>query len=47
MVVGLVSIWALLTYLRHNNYNVFVIYRLALAAGVLILIASGAKSAHF
>jgi undecaprenyl-diphosphatase len=47
MVVGLVSIWALLTYLRHNNYNVFVVYRLALAAGVLILIATGAKSAHF
>jgi undecaprenyl-diphosphatase len=47
MVVGLVSIWALLTYLRRNNYNVFVLYRLAIAAAVLILIASGAKSAHF
>jgi undecaprenyl-diphosphatase len=47
MVVGLVSIWALLTYLRNNNYNVFVLYRLALAAAVLILIATGVKSAHF
>jgi undecaprenyl pyrophosphate phosphatase UppP len=47
MVVGLVSIWALLTYLRHNNYNLFVLYRLMLAAAVLILIATGAKSAHF
>jgi undecaprenyl-diphosphatase len=47
MVVGLVSIWALLTYLRHNNYNLFVIYRLVLAAAVLILIATGAQSAHF
>ena len=47
MVVGLVAIWALLSYLRRNNYNVFVIYRLAIAAAVLILIATGAKSAHF
>ena len=47
MIVGLVSIWALLSYLRHNNYNVFVVYRLALAAAVLILIATGVKSAHF
>jgi undecaprenyl-diphosphatase len=47
MVVGLVSIWALLTYLRHNNYNLFVIYRLVLAAAVLILIATGAQSARF
>jgi len=47
MVVGLVSIWALLTYLRHNNYNLFVIYRLVLAAAVLILIATGVQSAHF
>ena len=47
MVVGLVAIWALLAYLRNNNYNLFVIYRLVLAAAVLILIATGAKSAHF
>ena len=47
MVVGLVSIWALLSYLRRNNYNVFVLYRLAAAAAVLILIATGVQSAHF
>jgi len=47
MVVGLVSIWALLSYLRRNNYNVFVLYRLAAAAAVLIVIATGVKSAHF
>jgi undecaprenyl-diphosphatase len=47
MVVGLVSIWALLSYLRRNNYNVFVLYRLAAAALVLILIATGVQSAHF
>jgi undecaprenyl-diphosphatase len=47
MVVGLVSIWALLNYLRRNNYNVFVLYRLAAALAVLILIATGVQSAHF
>ncbi|MGH3139658.1 MAG: undecaprenyl-diphosphatase UppP [Gaiellales bacterium] len=47
MVVGLIAIWALLSYLRNNNYNLFVIYRLVLAAAVLILIATGAQSAHF
>ena len=47
MVVGLVSIWALLTYLRRNNYNLFVLYRLVLAAAILILIATGVQSAHF
>ncbi len=47
MVVGLVSIWALLNYLRRNNYNVFVLYRLVAAAAVLILIATGVQSAHF
>jgi len=47
MVVGLVAIWALLSYLRRNSYNIFVIYRLVLAAAVLILIATGVQSAHF
>ena len=47
MVVGLVSIWALLSYLRHNNYNIFVLYRLAVALAVLILIATAVQSAHF
>jgi undecaprenyl-diphosphatase len=47
MVVGLVSIWALLSYLRRNNYNAFVLYRLAAAVAVLLLIATGVKSAHF
>jgi undecaprenyl-diphosphatase len=47
MVVGLIAIWALLNYLRRNSYNVFVIYRLVLAAAILILIATGVQSAHF
>ena len=41
MVVGLVSIWALLSYLRRNNYNIFVIYRLALGTLVIVLASAG------
>ncbi len=46
-IVGMVAIWALLAYLRSNSYAVFVIYRLVLAALVLLAIATGLKSAHF
>jgi undecaprenyl-diphosphatase len=46
-IVGLVAIWALLAYVRRNGYTPFVIYRLCLAAAVLLLIVSGAKSASF
>jgi undecaprenyl-diphosphatase len=46
-VVGLAAIWALLGYLRRHDYTIFVIYRLVLAAFILGLIASGAKSGHF
>lgn len=46
-IVGMVAIWALLAYLRNNSYSVFVVYRLILAAAVLLVIAAGLKSAHF
>jgi undecaprenyl-diphosphatase len=46
-VVGLGAIWALLGYLRRHDYTVFVLYRLAAAAIVLALIASGARDATF
>lgn len=46
-VVGLVAIWGLLAYVRRNGYGIFVAYRLLAAAAVLLLIVSGAKSAHF
>jgi undecaprenyl-diphosphatase len=45
--VGLVAIDLLLGYLRRHTYTVFVIYRLALAAAILIVIASGWRGAHF
>ncbi len=44
---GLVAIWALLGYVRRHDYSVFAIYRLALAAFVLSLIALGVRDATF
>jgi undecaprenyl-diphosphatase len=44
-VSGFVVIWALLGYLRRHSFKVFMYYRLAAAALVLILIATGARSA--
>jgi undecaprenyl-diphosphatase len=46
-VTGLVAIWALLGYLRRNDYSVFVLYRLLVAGAVLILIATGVRSGTF
>jgi undecaprenyl-diphosphatase len=45
--VGLVAIDLLLGYVRRHTYTVFVIYRLVLAAAILIVIASGSRGAHF
>ena len=45
--VGLIAIDLLLGYLRRHDYTVFVVYRLCLAAAILILIATGVKSATF
>jgi undecaprenyl-diphosphatase len=46
-VVGLVAIWALLGYVRRHTYTIFVIYRLVLAAIILIVIASGCRGKNF
>ena len=45
--VGLVAIDLLLGYVRRRDYSPFVIYRLVVAAAILIVIASGARSATF
>jgi undecaprenyl-diphosphatase len=45
--VGLIAIDLLLGYLRRHDYSVFVFYRLAVAAGILIVIGSGWRGAHF
>ncbi len=44
---GLVAISALLGYVRRHTYSVFVVYRLIVAAIILLLIATGARSAGF
>ena len=46
-VTGAIAIWALLGYVRRNDYSPFVVYRLFAAAAVLIVIATGARAATF
>jgi undecaprenyl-diphosphatase len=47
LAAGLVAISALLGYVRRHDYSIFVWYRLIAAAVILLLIASGARSATF
>ena len=44
---GLIAISALLGYVRRHDYSIFVWYRLLVAALVLLLIATGARTAGF
>ncbi len=44
---GLIAIDLLLGYLRRHDYSVFVLFRLAAAAAILLLIATGVKDATF
>jgi undecaprenyl-diphosphatase len=44
---GLIAIWALLGYLRRHDYSLFVVYRVLIALGILIVIVSGFRGAHF
>jgi undecaprenyl-diphosphatase len=46
-VVGLLAIWSLLGYVRRHTYSLFVVYRLVLAAVVLVVIAAGWRSRNF
>jgi undecaprenyl-diphosphatase len=46
-VVGLVAIWGLLGYVRRHTYSLFVVYRLSLAAAILIVIAAGWRDKNF
>lgn len=45
--VGLVAIDVLLGYVRRHNYSPFVMYRLAVAAFIVVVIASGWRDATF
>ena len=44
---GLVAISVLLNYVRRHDYTIFVVYRLAAAAAVALLILTGARAATF
>ena len=44
---GLIAIEALLGYVRRHNYSIFVVYRIVVAALILLLIASGVRDATF
>ena len=46
-VTALAAIWILLDYVRRHTYTVFVVYRLALAALILLVIASDARPSTF
>jgi undecaprenyl-diphosphatase len=46
-VVGLAAIWGLLGYVRRHTYGIFVLYRLVLAAAILIAIGAGWRDAGF
>ena len=46
-VVGLVAIWALLGYVRRHTYSLFVLYRLMLAAAIVIVIVAGWRDKNF
>jgi len=45
--VGLIAIDLLLGYVRRHDYSVFVIYRLSVAAAIVLVIASGWRAATF
>jgi undecaprenyl-diphosphatase len=45
--MGLIAIDLLLGYLRRHDYSAFVLYRLAAAGAILIVIATGVRSATF
>jgi undecaprenyl-diphosphatase len=46
-VSGFAAIWGMLRYLQTHSYDIFVWYRLLVAAVVLLLIATGVQSATF
>jgi undecaprenyl-diphosphatase len=47
VVSGYLAIAGLLSYVRSNSYDVFVVYRVLIGVGILILIAEGIRPATF
>jgi undecaprenyl-diphosphatase len=46
-VSGYLAIFGLLRFVRTHSYDIFVVYRVLIGAGILILIAAGAREATF
>jgi undecaprenyl-diphosphatase len=46
-VTALAAIWILLDYVRRHTYTVFVVYRLVVAAIILLIIVTGARPSTF
>ena len=45
-VVGYLSFWFLIEFLRRNSTMIFVVYRIALGAVILVLLGLGVLSPH-
>jgi undecaprenyl-diphosphatase len=43
-VSGIAAIWFTLAYLKRHNFNLFVVYRIVVGVGVLVLIVAGVRS---
>ena len=41
---GIAAIWFVLAYLKRHNFNIFVLYRIVVGVGVLILVVAGVRS---
>ena len=41
---GIAAIWFVLAYLKRHNFNIFVVYRIVVGVGVLILVVAGVRS---
>ena len=41
---GMIAIWFVLRYLKTHNFNLFVVYRIVVGVGILILIVAGVRS---
>jgi undecaprenyl-diphosphatase len=41
---GIAAIWFVLAYLKRHDFNIFVVYRIVIGVGVIILVVSGVRS---
>ena len=41
---GIVAIWFVLAYLKRHDFNLFVVYRIVIGVGVIVLVVSGVRS---